>query len=656
MDLLASGWKAVRIGRCAEAEDICREVLRRSPDDSAAWHLLGLIDFRLGRYGTSESSYRKALSGGPDCAEARTGLALALAAQGRLAEAVESLRQAVALAPTSADAQSNLGMALLQLGSPDEAAISLRQAIAADPDHPTAFATLGYLLSTRGKFAELAALCRELGQIRPGHLLSRLRLGEALIHLGELDEARTCFESALGLAPQSPEAHLGLGLVMLNRGQFEAALPYLHRAVELGPDRPESHALLERALRGTGCIDQALACAEQVIQLLPDDAQARCVRGFLLDELRRCDEALTSFDHAIRLDPLHAEAHHNRGVVLVRLTRYDEAIAAFDEAIRLAPDYDDARGNRARALLTLGHFDRGWEEFEGRVRDRNPKSPERSRELWTGEPLLGRTILLHVEQGLGDAIQFMRYIAHVKERGGRVAFSCPQPLVPLAATCPGIDQVVPRGDRLPEFDVHSPLMRLMCLYTKAVEAIPAAIPYLRADATRVERWRERLTDGPALKVGIAWQGNPKHNRDRDRSFPLIHFERLAAIEGVRLFSLQKGIGVKQIRELASRFPLVELGDELDPDQLVIQDTPAVMMNLDLVITPDSMLAHLAGALGVPVWIALPFSPDWRWLLDRDDSPWYPTARLFRQGERGRWDHVFDRIARALAEMVVSRNH
>jgi tetratricopeptide (TPR) repeat protein len=589
-------------------------------------------------------------------AETHGDLGTAVAIRGRLAEAAESLRRAVALAPGSADAHSQLGTVLMELGRFDEAAASLRQAIEANPDHPTAAATLGYLYSTRGRFAELAAVCRPLARIRPGHMVVQLRLGEALVHLGELDEAINCFEAALGLSPESPEAHLGLGLVMLSLGRFEAALPNLARAIELGPDRPESHALLERALRGLGRLDEALECAERVLRLLPEDAQAHCVRGFLLDELRRCDEALTCFDQAIRLDPRNAEAHHNRGVVLVRLTRYDEAIAAFDEAIRLVPDYDEARGNRARALLTLGHFDRGWEEFERQVRHRNPNSPGHSRRLWMGEPLIGRTILLHAEQGLGDTVQFMRYIAQVKVRGGRVLFVCPQPLVRLAATCPGIDQVVPRGDRLPEFDIHSPLMRLMSLFSKTVEAIPAPIPYLSADAARVERWRERLAGPPALKVGIAWQGNPKHKRDRDRSFPLVNFERLAAIHGVRLFNLQKGFGADQIRELAGRFPLVELGDELDPDPLEIRDTPAVMMGLDLVITPDSMLAHLAGALGIPVWIALPFSPDWRWLLGRDDSPWYPTARLFRQREPGRWDLVFDRIARALEELIALQNY
>ncbi len=229
--------------------------------------------------------------------------------------------------------------------------------------------------------------------------------------------------------------------------------------------------------------------------------------------------------------------------------------------------------------------------------------------------------------------------------------ACQTPLFRLAETCPGVDQAIAPGDPLPEFDVHSTLTRLMCLFTQTVAAIPASIPYLRAEPARVNRWRARLAAWPGFKVGIAWQGNPKHSRDRDRSFPLSRFERLAEIEGVRLISLQRGEGTEQLRELGGRFPVIDFGDAVDPALAMMEDTPAIMMGLDLVIAPDTALAHLAGALGVPIWVALPMGPDWRWMLDREDSPWYPTARLFRQTELGRWDTVFDRIAAALTERV-----
>jgi tetratricopeptide (TPR) repeat protein len=652
-DTIAIGWEHHRAGRDAEADRVCREVLRAEPENPSAWHLLGLVQFRLGHVDEAEACYRRALAARPDCAEALGDLGVLLATRGRLAEALEPLRRAVALAPESADAHGNLGMAWFQLGRVEDAAASLRQAIRCNPDHPMAPSALGYLLSARGNFAELAEVFRPLTQLRPDHLVAHLRLGEALVNLGELDEARACFDVALRLAPESPEAHLGLGLVLITQEQFEAALPPLRRAAALAPERPEAQTMLERALRGLGRLDEALEAAEQALRLQPEDAEAHCLRGFLLDELRRAEEAVASFDRALQLDPNHSEAHHNRGVALGKLARYPEAIAAFDAALRLRPDYPDAWRNRALAWLILGDLQRGWTGLEWGWKRRLLNRPPLPRPLWDGEPLAGRTILLHEEQGLGDTLQFIRYAPMVKARGGRVVVQCQKPLARLLETCPGIDQVVVRGEALPECDVHSSLVRLMGLFTRTLDTIPASVPYLWADPARVRHWRQRLAAFPGFRVGIVWQGNPKHTRDRDRSFPLAQFQRLAGIEGVRLISLQKGHGLEQLPALAGCFPVVNLGDEVDPGLATMEDTPALMMGLDLVITPDTSLAHLAGALGVPVWIALPRAPDWRWLLEREDSPWYPTARLFRQTARGHWEPVFDRIAAALEQRIPS---
>jgi hypothetical protein len=413
--------------------------------------------------------------------------------------------------------------------------------------------------------------------------------------------------------------------------------------------------LLGKTLRSLGRLDEALHCADQVLRRRPDDAQAHQERAFVLDELRRYEEAVVNYDQAIRLSPGHAETHHNRGVALVKVSRFVEALADFDEALRLLHDYSEARANRAKTLLSLGDLARGWEGLEPGVSESVHAGPADSTPRWLGEPLAGRTILLHSfrglgnTRGLGDTIQFIRYAPLVQARGGRVVVACQETLIRLVETCPGIDRVVPRGGLLPEFDVHLPLLRLMGLFTPSVEAIPAKVPYLRADAARVDRWRGRLASCPGLRIGIAWQGDPTNIRDRDRSFSLAHFEGLAAIPGVRLISLQKGNGAEQIRDLKGHFPVIDLGAEADPGLATMEDTPAIMMGLDLVITPDTALAHLAGALGVPVWIALSSSPDWRWLLDRDDSPWYPTARLFRQTRLGEWEPVFDRMAAALAQ-------
>jgi hypothetical protein len=267
--------------------------------------------------------------------------------------------------------------------------------------------------------------------------------------------------------------------------------------------------------------------------------------------------------------------------------------------------------------------------------------------LWGGGPLEGRTILLHAEQGFGDTIQFVRYAALVIQRGGDVIVGCPASLVALLASCRGINRLAEQADKLPSFDVHAPLPSLPGIFHTSLETIPADVPYLFADQDLVEQRRQELRGITGFKIGIAWQGNPKNPNDRNRSISLRCFEPLARCSGVRLLSLQKEAGVDQLQDVAERFPVTELGSRLGD----FMDTAAVMRNLDLVITCDTAIAHLAGALGVPVWVALPFVPDWRWLLDRSDSPWYPTMRLFRQESRGDWQGVFQRIEGAVRQRV-----
>jgi hypothetical protein len=267
--------------------------------------------------------------------------------------------------------------------------------------------------------------------------------------------------------------------------------------------------------------------------------------------------------------------------------------------------------------------------------------------------LENRTILLHAEQGLGDTIQFVRYAPLVKARGGRVLVECRRPLLGLLKTCPGIDRLVVAGDPLPAFDVHAPLLSLPGILGTVLEAIPCSIPYLTADPALVAQWRDKLAALDGVRVGIAWQGNPQYLMDRQRSIPLAQFAPLADLPGVRLISLQKGPGAEQIGQLQGRFPVVDWTADLDERSGPFMDTAAILANLDLVILSDSVLAHLAGALGVTVWMAVPKLPDWRWLLDGEDSPWYPTMRLFRQQAWGNWPDVFQQMRSALTERIAA---
>ncbi len=273
---------------------------------------------------------------------------------------------------------------------------------------------------------------------------------------------------------------------------------------------------------------------------------------------------------------------------------------------------------------------------------------------WDGSPLEGRTILLHTEQGLGDAIQFIRFAASVRDRGGRVLVECPKGLVPLLGSCPGIAGLVARGEEAPPFDVHAPLLGLPRLLGTTLANLPRAVPYLSADPAAVARWGEELALDRSWKVGIAWQGNPRFKADRHRSIPLARFAPLAAVPGVRLYGLQKGPGTEQIAPASATVPLVDLGARLDEAGATFADTSAVMRHLDLIVTSDTSIAHLAGALGVPVWVALGASADWRWLLGREDCPWYPTMRLFRQSRPGDWAEVLARIADEVRRMAPRR--
>jgi hypothetical protein len=275
--------------------------------------------------------------------------------------------------------------------------------------------------------------------------------------------------------------------------------------------------------------------------------------------------------------------------------------------------------------------------------------------LWQGEPLAGKTILLHAEQGLGDTIQFIRYAPIVKQHGATVIVECQKPLLGLLQGCPGVDQLVGQGDAIAGFDVHAPLLSVPGILKTTVETVPARIPYLFPKPALVEHWRTRLIQLGGFKIGIAWQGNPRYPNDRFRSIPLRCFAPLAQVPAVRLISLQKGPGAEQLAEVRNLFPIADLAGELDQQSGPFVDTAAVMKNLDLVITSDTAAAHLAGALGAAVWVALPSAPDWRWSLDRCDSPWYPTMRLFRQRDWGNWQDVFEEIEQALPAAVRARS-
>jgi hypothetical protein len=394
-------------------------------------------------------------------------------------------------------------------------------------------------------------------------------------------------------------------------------------------------------------LTEAVARFQGALRLRPDIAQFHSNLGMALSEQGNLAEAEACYRQALRLKPDFAGAFSDLGAVLVDQLKLTEAVACYEEALRLNPGYAEVHMNLAYALLLQGDFDRGWPEFEWRWKCRDSPPPSFREPLWNGSRRPGQRILLFAEQGLGDTLHFIRYAPLVQETGASLIVQCPRPLLRLLATCAGIDRLVFEGTDPPAHDIQASLVSLPRIFQTRLETIPAQIPYLSADPELCARWRERLSGVREFRVGIAWQGNPIHIHDRHRSVPLLAFAPLAGVPGVRLVSLQKSPGREQLSGQGERLGVLDLADHLGD----FADTAALMSNLDLVITVDSAVAHAAGALGIPVWVALSRVPDWRWLIEREDSPWYPNMRLFRQTTRGHWAGVFERLTEALRQQV-----
>jgi Flp pilus assembly protein TadD len=480
----------------------------------------------------------------------------------------------------------------------------------------------GNALYVQGRYAEAVECYRRALRHRPDDVDALNNMGAALADLGRLSDAVTCYEQALRIQPGKAEAYYNYANAMRIAGRYPEAINLYARALRLRPDMAEAHNNLAISLRRLGRLAEAMTSARRALELRPGYPTALVNLGLSLVESGHVAEGLLCYDEAIRRDPENADAHHNR----------------------------------AQAWLLLGDWERGWREYEWRWRSSEFKPLPYRQPRWDGGPLDGRTILLHAEQGFGDAIQFVRYAPLVKERGGTVLLAAAEPLHALLRTAPEVDGLVtlPLTQPLPAFDLYCPLMSLPAIFGATTASVPAAIPYLRAEPERVERWRTALEPHGGLRVGIAWQGSPTMlPHDFWRSIPLACFEPLARVEGVCLISLQRGAGTDQLAALAGRFPVVDLARDFDEASGVLLDTAALMMGLDLVVTCDTSIGHLAGALGVPASIALQAVPAWRWLFDREDTAWYPTVRLFRQIRFGSWEEPFRRMAEALRKQVRS---
>jgi Flp pilus assembly protein TadD len=469
---------------------------------------------------------------------------------------------------------------------------------------------------------------------------------------GRLAEAEKIYRQVLTRQPGNPNALHLLGVIAAQLRQSDAAIDLIRRAITINPGAADYHNNLANALRDKGLLDEAAAAYRQAIRLKPNYVVAYNNLGNALCDLGQLDEGITVYHHALGLEPGHAGVHNNLGKALRDKGLVDKAVAALCEAIRLKPDYAEAHHNLSLVLLLKGDFVQGWPEHEWRWRLKSvdPRRHEFVQPQWDGTDLNGRTILLHPEQGMGDTIQFVRYVPMVANRGGKVVLQCQEQLLRLMQGLPGVEQLISIDLPPPPFDVHCPLMSLPLAFGTRMETIPAASRYLNIDGDLSRQWAARVANSTGLKVGIVWAGRAGYANDRNRSLPLSLLGPLGKVAGLTFFSLQKGEAAKQASPRGME--LIDHTAELND----FTDTAALIANLDLVIAVDTAVAHLAGAMGKPVWVLLAYAPDWRWLLHRHDSPWYPTMRLFRQRSLGDWAEVVERVALALGEFRARGNH
>jgi tetratricopeptide (TPR) repeat protein len=521
-----------------------------------------------------------------------------------------------------------------------------QQALEQEPWNEEALRFLGLLYLNSGRVAEAEPVFRQLLNLNPYHAETYNDLGIAVAIQGRFDEAVAAFQQALHIQPGYATAHNNLALVLLWRKQPAEAEASARRAIELNPDFPEAFNRLGDALRAQGRLSDAIDNYRQALRMRPDFVEALNNLGIGLAQSGREDEAVEQFRRAIEIRPDYVKSYGNLGTALQNLGRFDEALDSYARALQFQPDDGQLHRNRALVWLRQGKFNLGWPEYEWRLRCTDDPLPQLAQPAWRGEPLNGRTILLHAEQGLGDAIQFIRYAPLVQARGGTVIVACPPSLVQLLTGFRGIDRLLESDSALPPFDTHAPLPSLPGIFGMTPMNVPADVPYLTADPRLAEFWGQELSKYAGFKIGIAWRGSAGYPDDNRRSAPLSVFAPLAKLPGVHVFSLQKGPGSEEVRGVS--WPIIDLAGRLDESTGGFMDTAAVIKHLDLVVTVDTAIGHLAGALAVPYYLALSFVADWRWFLDREDTPWYPTARLFRQKERGNWTELFDRIAATIA--------
>ena len=616
--------------KLAEAKKICQEILKRAPRLVFANHAMGLIAMEEEDFSTAETELRKALAADPDNAGYLTNLGKAVLKSNRIDDAIKLFEQAIAIDTDSKEARIGLANALHEKNDPDASIAYFEDAVRRAPDAPGPLSHLGSALIDAKRYQEAVATLLKALELQINFAPAHTNLGTAFQEMGMLNEAIECHKTSLLLDPKDIFAHNKMA---------------------------DTYAKLKD-------YDKVHEIYQQVIELAPLDANSYAkLASSYFEKQDRYDDAIQLFHKALEIAPRHALTHNNIGAVMHDHGDTDAAMVYFKQALQLKPDYTTALHNLALGQLLAGDFAEGWKNHESRLEVKERRAVYRVIHKlfalipkWDGtSSLKGKYILLMHEQGFGDSIQFVRYVRILLEQGARVALHVKDPLARLFRSVSDQITLVRESDPIPQCDCAYVLMSLpQALGTNRIEDIPAYPSYLRANPAERARWAEKIdrltNDKKALRVGVVWAGNPEHGNDRRRSIPLTTFAELFKVPGVQFYSLQKGKPSEELQTLPAAAEVISLGEEFTDFAV----TAAAMDNLDLIISVDTSVVHLAGALGKPTWTLLSDPPDWRWLKERSDSPWYPSMRLIRQTTQGDWASVIAKTASDLADLRDSR--
>jgi tetratricopeptide (TPR) repeat protein len=646
--LYEAGLRHFHSGRLAVAEDRCRKALASDPEHADSLHLLGLIHAQGNRVDLAIDFIAQAIRSNQGNADYFSNLGSLLVLRNQFEEALKSYDLALKLKPDLVNVWIRLGDLLQKQKRDDEALLTFGHALTLDPECVEAADKSGLLLLALGRNSEALARFELSDTIRPKQPNTLCHRGLCLTALGRRDEAVAVYSRLVEIDPANYEGLNNLGNVLLDLRSYGEAAAHFEKAIALRPDLLPAFNNLGLVLIRLRRFDDAVRELGQAIALSSEAPELYNNRGNALKELGRLTEALADYDRAIALKPDYAHAHGNRGNCLDDLARPEEAEESYRRALALNPDHGDSHWNLAVNRLRAGDLGTGWSESEWRWKSLSLGLKQRVFEqpLWLGaEPIAGKTLLLHSEQGLGDTIQFCRYIPLLAARGAKVILQVDAPLRELLSGVEGVAQCIARADALPDFDLHCPLMSLPLAFGTTLATIPSKVPYISLPEDAKD-WRSWLGAKTKPRIGLVWSGNPNHLNDHNRSVPLETLLPLFDV-GAEFVSLQKGARERDRALLAERPDIRDAESELAS----FADTASLMRSLDLVISVDTSVAHLAGALGKPLLVLLPYVADWRWLTACEDSPWYPTARLFRQSAARQWDEVIANVLTALREFV-----